>query len=105
MRYPNGVAGCYDERGLHLEEASVAKCCSGSTCNNAVKSTTAPTITDPTESTPTNDATGSLFFYWNLSFFFSFSAYLYCMPTVRRSNVGIQYMKKDIIYIFLYIHT
>ena len=80
MRYPNGVAGCYLEAGgLYLEEVSVAKCCSGSTCNNAVKSTTAPTITDPTESTPTNDATGSLFFYWNLSFFFLFlRIYIVC---------------------------
>jgi len=85
MRSPNGVAGCYDGRGLHLEEGSVAKCCSmatamsSETCNNAVKSTSAPTITDPTESTPTNDATGSLFFYWNLSFFFLFlRIYIVC---------------------------
>ena len=67
MRHPNGVAGCYHQPeagGKHLEMGSLAKCCSScsvdcsidGTCNDAVKSTTAPTITDPTESTPNGDA-------------------------------------------------
>ena len=83
MRYPNGVAGCYLEAGgLYLEEGSVAKCCSiatamsSETCNNAVKSESAPIISDPTESTPMN--AGSLFFYWNLSFFFFLRIYVVC---------------------------